>query len=229
MGGVGNAINSDPSYTYTTHYATALSPPQLKHPTSHHTINSPSIVLSTPVPHKRKASLPIYSPASKRAALEMAQKLPADLGEYIARDVKLLQQLGWNGLVKQRRSTSDFASLNNVHHPAKRLLSFYKHRGAPVKFATPPWTRRQVKRALNRGPHRSCFDHLDFLKEEFFDMIGKGQWFVLPAQAMKDLPGLRLSPPVVIPQRYRRSRWICNYSWWGFNDDTLLHGVWSCP
>ena len=151
----------------------------------------------------------------------MAQKLPADLGEYIARDVKLLQQLGWNGLVKQRRSTSDFASLNNVHHPAKRLLSFYKHRGAPVKFATPPWTRHQVTRALNRGPHKSCFEHLDFLKEEFLDMIAKGQWLVLPAHAVKNLPGLRLSPPGVIPQRDRRPRWICDYSWWGVNDDTL--------
>ena len=151
----------------------------------------------------------------------MAQKLPADLGEYIARDVKLLQQLGWNGLVKQRRLTSDFTPLNNVHHPVKRLLSFYKHRGAPVKFATPPWTRHQVTRALNRGPHKSCFEHLDFLKEEFLDMIAKGQWLVLPAHAVKDLPGLRLSPPGVIPQRDRRPRWICDYSWWGVNDDTL--------
>jgi len=57
----------------------------------------------------------------------MAQKLPVELGEYIARDVKLLQQLGWSGLVKQRRSGGDFSSLQHVHHPAKRLLSFYKN------------------------------------------------------------------------------------------------------
>ena len=151
----------------------------------------------------------------------MAQQLPMELGEYIARDVKLLQQLGWSGLVKQRRPVSDFSSLQNVHHPAKRLLSFYKNRGAPVKFSTPPWTRRQVQRALSRGPHKSCFEHLDFLKEEFVDMIKKGQWLVLPASAVKDLPGLRVSPPGVVPQRDRRPRWICDYSWWGVNDDTL--------
>ena len=62
------------------------------------------------------------------------------------------------------------------------------------------------KCALNRGPHKSCFEHLDFLKEEFLDMIAKGQWLVLPAHAVKNLPGLRLSPPGVIPQRDRRPR-----------------------
>ena len=161
------------------------------------------------------------TPASKKAALSVAQKLPLDLGEYIERDVKLLQQLGWSGLVKRRRSGGDFSSLENVQHPAKRLLKFYKNRGAPIKFSTRPWTRRQIKRALNRGPHKSCFEHLDFLKEEFVDMISKGQWLVLPASAVIDLPGLRVSPPGVVPQRDRRPRWICDYSWWGVNDDTL--------
>ena len=52
-------------------------------------------------------------------------------------------------------------------------------------------------------------------------MISKGQWLVLPYTAVKDLPGLRLSPPGVIPQRNRRPRWICDYSWWGVNADTL--------
>lgn len=151
----------------------------------------------------------------------MAQKLPVELGEYIARDVKLLQQLGWSGLVKQRRSGGDFSSLQKVHHPAKRLLSFYKNRGAPVKLSTPPWTRRQVQRALHRGPHKSCFEHIDFLKEEFVDMISKGQWLVLPASAAKNLPGLRVSPPGVVPQRDRRPRWICDYSWSNVNADTL--------
>ena len=67
----------------------------------------------------------------------MAQKLPTDLGEYIAHDVKLLKQLDWNGLVRQRRLTSDFAFLNNIHHPTKSLLHFYKHRGAPMKSQCP--------------------------------------------------------------------------------------------
>ena len=52
-------------------------------------------------------------------------------------------------------------------------------------------------------------------------MINKGQWVILPAKAVLHLPGLRLSPPGVVPQRGRRPRWICDYSWWGVNKDTL--------
>ena len=52
-------------------------------------------------------------------------------------------------------------------------------------------------------------------------MIQRGQWLVLPAKAVLHLPGLRVSPPGVVPQRERRPRWICDYSWWGVNQDTL--------
>lgn len=155
------------------------------------------------------------------AIIDQVQSVPTDLGEFISRDVKLLNKLGWHGLVAHRRPASDFSSLRNVRHPARRLLQFYKHRGAPVKFATPPWTRQHIMHALHRGPHKSCHDHIAFLQEEFKDMISKGQWLVLPYAAVKDLPGLRLSPPGVIPQRNRRPRWICDYSWWGVNADTL--------
>ena len=72
------------------------------------------------------------------AIIDLAQKVSTDLGEFISRDVKLLDTLGWHGLVAHRRPTSNFASLKNVQHPACRLLQFYKHLGAPVKFATPP-------------------------------------------------------------------------------------------
>ena len=63
--------------------------------------------------------------------------------------------------------------------------------------------------------------HLDFLYEEFEDMINKGQWLILPASTVKDWPGLRYSPPGVVPQRGRRPRWIVDYSFWGINDETL--------
>ena len=137
------------------------------------------------------------------------------------RDAQLLAQLGWRGLVNHRRPVGDFSSLHNVHHPARRLLNIYKHRGAPVKFSTPPWTRHSIQRALRRGPHKLCHDHLAFLNEEFIDMINKGQWIVLPYSSVRDLPGLRVSPPGVVPQRERRPRWICDYSWWNVNADTL--------
>ena len=147
--------------------------------------------------------------------------VPSELGKYIDRDAQLLRTLGWHGLVAHRRPLSDFSPLANVHHPARRLLRLYKHRGAPVKFSTPPWTRLQVQRALSRGPHKSAHEYIDYLEGEFVDMINKGQWVVLPYSTVRDLPGLRISPPGVIPQRDRRPRWIVDYSWWDVNADTL--------
>ena len=52
-------------------------------------------------------------------------------------------------------------------------------------------------------------------------MINKGQWIILPYSQVKKLPGLRLSPPGVVPQRDRRPRWIVDYSWWNVNQETL--------
>jgi hypothetical protein len=147
--------------------------------------------------------------------------IPVELGDYIARNARLLRSLGWHGLVAHRRPLSNFSLLDNVLHPARRLLLHYKHRGAPVKFSTPPWTRLQVQRALSWGPHKSAHKYIDYLEEEFVDMINKGQWVVLPYSAVRHLPGLHISPPGVIPQRNRRPRWIVDYSWWDVNADTL--------
>ncbi|KAL7526950.1 hypothetical protein ACHAXR_005745 [Thalassiosira sp. AJA248-18] len=144
-----------------------------------------------------------------------------ELGELIRRDVELLQSVGFSQLVETRRGRGDFASLNNVVHPARRLLKLYKHRGVPVKFSTEPWTSAQVHDAILRGPHKSCLEYIDFLEEEFVDMIKKGQWLILPASVASSLPHLRVSPPGVVPQRERRPRWICDYTWSNVNHDTL--------
>ena len=61
----------------------------------------------------------------------------------------------------------------------------------------------------------------EFLEEEFKDMIAKGQWMVLPFEVVKDMPGLGLSPPGVIPQRDRRPRWIVDFSWWKVKQETM--------
>jgi hypothetical protein len=148
----------------------------------------PTVQSSVQQPVKRKAPPPTSLP-SKRGFFDLAQ-LPSDLGELIARDTALLQRLGWRGLVAHRRLSSNFAYLDNLHHPARRLLHLYAHRGAPVKFAMPPWNHQHLQRALSRGLHRSSLEYIDFLHEEFVDMINKGQWVILPAKAVLHLPGL---------------------------------------
>ena len=149
-----------------------------------------------------------------------AEESFTELGEYIKRDVNLLSTWGWSKLVKNRRQRGDFSALN-LNHPAKRLLTQVKKHGAPIQLSTKPWTSHQLKTAVKRGPHRSCLHHIDFLEEEFIDMIKKEQWIILPFKVAKSLPGLRLSPPGVVPQRGRRPRWICDYSWSGINQATL--------
>lgn len=147
--------------------------------------------------------------------------MPPELGKYIERDVKLINTLGWREFVRQRRPTSDLGPMHSINHPAKRLLQHYRKHGAPVKFSTKPWPRQRIEQSLRRGAHKSCFEYLEFLEEEFIDMINKDQWVILPYSVVKDLPGLRLSPPGVVPQRDRRPRWICDYSFYAVNLDTL--------
>ncbi len=195
-----------------------LSPPQ------HNSSLSSSSLPTPPSPPKGKRALTAGSqPPPKRATatLPSCDNTSEELGKLICRDVDLLRRVGWRSFVKLRRGEGDLSSLQNVNHPARRLLMRLKHRGAPVKFTTPPWSSKQIHDAIRRGPHQSCNDYVDFLNEEFVDMIKKGQWVILPASVALQLPGLRISPPGVVPQRDRRPRWICDYTWSLVNQETI--------
>ena len=138
----------------------------------------------------------------------------------ITTDAQLLRELGWEKFVKAKRGRGDLGPLN-FKHPARRILQQYKKHGVPVQLSTPAWSKAKLEEKLRRGPHQSCHEYLEFLQEEFVDMINKKQWVILPYQTAKDLPGLRLSPPGVVPQRERRPRWICDYSYYQINDETI--------
>ena len=144
-----------------------------------------------------------------------------ELGEYVSNDVALLNELegDWNAFVSAKRRRGDIGMLR-WPHPANRLINHYKKHGAPVRLSTPDWTMDQLMESVERGPHKSCDAHVDFLQEEFIDMIKKGQWVVLPFSVAKTLPGLRLSPAGVVEQRDRRPRWIGDYSFYGVNDES---------
>lgn len=158
-------------------------------------------------------------PPAKRCRPNPSTELPPNLGKLIDRDVALLKRLGWRQLIKARRHRGDFNALD-FKHPATHLLKHYQSKGAPVVLHTPPWSKVKTQKALYRGPHRSCLQHIDFLEEEFIDMINKDQWLVLPYSEVKHLQGLRLSPPGVVPQRDRQPRWIGDYSWSKINEET---------
>ena len=124
---------------------------------------------------KAKRPLPdAFVPSPKRSAASLPscdERISPELGKLIDESVVLLKKVGWQNFVQLRRKGGDFSSLNNIHHPAKRLLKHLKHRGAPVKFTTPPWSRQRLHDAISRGPHQSCQQYIDFLDEEFISSI----------------------------------------------------------
>jgi hypothetical protein len=86
---------------------------------------------------------------------------------------------------------------------------------------SPPWSKAKLDACLQRGAHASASDYGKFLEEEFTDFCAKGFWMLVPYADVRDLPGLRLSPIGVVPQRDRRPRVIVDYSFFGLNDETL--------
>jgi hypothetical protein len=92
--------------------------------------------------------------------------------------------------------------------------------GAPALTTTPAWFPWRIQQALRRGPHKSAHDHVEFLRDEYTDMIHKGHWTILPASLAIKLPHLRLSPLGVVPQRERRPRTISDYSFYRINAET---------
>ena len=148
-------------------------------------------------------------------------EIPADIGELIKRDVELLEKLGWDEFVKRRRGRGDLTEMHGVNHPARDLLRGYSTRGVPVKVHNEKWDKTKLDSAVERGPHQSAKLEIEFLSKEFFDMINNGQWIILPYSVAQKLEHLQLSPPGVVPQRNRRSRWIGDYTYSGVNPDTL--------
>ena len=75
--------------------------------------------------------------------------------------------------------------------------------GASAYLNTSPWTTQQKKDSLLRGSHRSAMEHIQFVREEFTDMIQKRYWTVLPAADLLHHQNLRISPLGVVPQHDR--------------------------
>ena len=79
----------------------------------------------------------------------------------------------------------------------------------------------RINDALKRGPHQSSHLSIEFLQEEYADMMDKKQWTVLPASLVKNIPGIRLGLLGLMPQRNRWDQLFSDYSFFGVNDDTV--------
>lgn len=168
--------------------------------TTSYSNSSPSASMFSLTPPTQPTALPSTStssttsphPPSKRLRVSLPP-LPKDFGEYVQRDVELIQKLGWAKFIRQRHPCSDINHIT-FQHPAARLLKNYQQRGVPVRLKSSPWTPQQISHALVRGPHQSCRTFIDFLEGEFIDMILKGQWVVLLYEVAKNSTGA--APPM---------------------------------
>ena len=102
------------------------------------TLSPPSqtTIPTTPIPTPK----PI-APTKRRTTKDTrpAAEVPADLGKLIQRDVKLVEELGWEEFVKRRRGRGDLTEMIGVEHPARRILRRYAMKGVPVKMHTKDW------------------------------------------------------------------------------------------
>ena len=185
------------------------------------TTQSPEALEPAMEPHSRPRPLHRGRSPQPTKRRKVLHTMHDELGELVERDEEEVKKLGWNKFVKQRTGRGEFTDLTRVKHPARRLLRQYGARGVPVMFSSAPWDKQQVETALRRGPHKSAREYNTFLREEFAEMVRRGHWTVLPYRVAKTLPGLRLSPLGVVPQRDRRPRTIADYSFYGVNRDTL--------
>jgi hypothetical protein len=129
----------------------------------------------------------------------------------------------WEEFLKESRILRGDLSPVVKHLPRREahLLDRLRRTGAPVVTKNEPWSLAKKLRALNRGPHTSAIDHVDFLRDEFVNMTDKGQWIMLPSRLLLDKANLRISPLGVVPQRDRRPRTISDYSFFLVNEDTV--------
>lgn len=111
--------------------------------------------------------------------------------------------------------------VHRLPHRAAAYLEALRQQGAPAQVTDDPWTPHLLQERLQRGPHKSANDHVEFVREEMADFCAKGFWTVLPYSMVAQYPGLRLSPLGVIPQRGRRPRLIVDLSFWGVNEHTV--------
>ena len=172
---------------------------------------------------KRSTDTPPSLREDRRARLQRDE-----LGKRIRQNVHLVRKLGWRGLIQKIRGRGDLKIESAVDgHPAKGLLHRMASAGVPAVMKTKAWDRATISERIARGSHKSCDDHLEFLREEMLEFDRKGFWLVLPASEVRQLldngeiGSLRVSPMGVIPQRDRRPRLIVDLSFYGINDETL--------
>ena len=155
----------------------------------------PVIYKQTPLPPeppgRPTATLPRPKPAPSLREKDRAKVLDDDLGKLILQNVESIDAIGWPSFRNKLRGRGDLRITHLAKtHPAHRLLERLQAVGAPAIMSSKPWSRRKLNRLIRRGSHKSCQEHLEFLREELLDFSRKGFWIVLPHRVVRQ-PVLR--------------------------------------
>ena len=177
---------------------------------------------STPFKHPLNELLTAYSPLPSPTPPSGPGPSLDRLGTFVAHAAHLLESgLPFPDLCSLHRGPSCLSNPAGLPHPAVPLLQHLRLSGASAPQSTPSWSPSRLASALSRGPHPSAKLNATFLRSEFADMVAAGHWLVVPYHLVCHLPGLRLSPTGVVPQRNRRDRTIVDYTFSGVNDHTV--------
>jgi hypothetical protein len=88
----------------------------------------------------------------------------------------------WREFVREMRGAGDLRVTEEAlsSHPAGELLLQFEKNGVPTAISSAPLSPETKELRVQRGPHKSCSDHLDFLREELLDYVKKGFRILLP-------------------------------------------------
>ena len=80
----------------------------------------------------------------------------------------------WANFVTSVRGRGDLhPGVKELPHPAAHLLSRFQKSATPAMMKTAPWSAKRIDDALKRGPRQSSRRGIEFLQEEYADMMKK--------------------------------------------------------
>ncbi len=92
-------------------------------------------------------------------------------------------------------------AIATIHHPAATYLHRLTTSGVPAPSMAHPWSLQKKNNTFARGPHISASKiYRSFLLEDMTNMINQHYWTILPYQAIRHYPQLKLSLSGVVPQ-----------------------------
>ena len=165
------------------------------------------------------------SRATSTAKPHLDETLYADkLGKLVRQSVQRFSTCeSWSAFVEDSRGRPYLAeTVKDIPHPAAAFLDDLRQHGVPAKANDPEWTPKERDDKFQRGAHVSAEMNKAFIREEMAEFMECGYWTVLPYHLVRLLPGLRVSPLGVKEERARKARLICDHTFFGVNQSTVL-------